>query len=58
MTKTVYILPYLDYYWGINLGKPEGTIELIRDFGDETIYDGINEGVKNWIAKNQRPLVV
>lgn len=58
MTKTVYILLYLDYYWGINLGKSEGTIELIRDFGDDITYDRINKGVKNWIAKNQRPLVV
>ena len=58
MITTVNYLFILDYYWGKDLGKDEGTIELIRSFDQPTTYGTIDEGIKNWISKNERPPVV
>lgn len=49
---------YNTYYWGKDLGKDEGTVELIRYFADPMTYGAIDDGLKNWVAKNQRPLIV
>ena len=49
----------LAYYWGTNLGKPEGTLELFRDFDAPITYgNALDEKATSWIVKNQRPLVV
>lgn len=49
---------YNTYYWGTDLGKTEGSVEIVRDFDGRLTYETVDEGLKNWITKNQRPLVV
>lgn len=58
MTTIVNKHLYLAYYWGTDLGKTEGSVEIIRDFDGRLTYETVDEGLKNWITKNQRPLVV
>lgn len=48
----------LAYYWGKDLGKDAGTVEIIRNFAEPATYTAIDDGLKSWVAKNQRPLVV
>lgn len=40
------------------MGKDAGTIEIIRSFDQPTTYGQIDEGIKKWISKNERPAVV
>lgn len=40
------------------MGKDAGTIEIIRSFDQPTTYGHIDEGIKKWISKNERPPVV
>lgn len=47
-----------NYYWGKNLGKDEGTVELIRSFDSPVTYESINDKIKGWISKHERPPVV
>ena len=58
MTITVRYTNYVAYYWGADLGKEAGTVEMLRSFDSSVTYDALDDGLKNWLAKNQRPVVV
>lgn len=53
MTIIVYNDNNAVYYWGKDLGKEEGTIEIIRNFDAPTTYtSGIDANLELWIHKN------
>ena len=49
---------YLAYYWGADLGKEAGTVELVRSFDACVTYTGIDDGLQAWISRNERSIVV
>lgn len=36
----------------------EGSVVIIRPFGDDATYDKVDDKLKDWIAANDRPLVL
>lgn len=58
MTTTVHFILILDYYWGKDLGKEEGTVELIRNFDEPVTQSSIDANINKWISKHERPPVV
>ena len=58
MTTTVNSTLIIDYYWGKDLGKEEGTVELIRSFDSPVTVSSIDSNIKSWISKYERPPVV
>lgn len=58
LTKIAVGDDYNTYYWGKDLGKDEGSVEVIRNFADSVTYGAIDDGLSAWVAKNQRPPVV
>ena len=57
-TTTVFFTITLAYYYGVDLGKDAGTVELIRSFDAAVTYPNLDDGLKNWIGHNERPFVV
>ena len=57
-TTTVFYPIKLAYYYGVDLGKDAGTIELVRSFDASVTYPSLDDGLKNWIGHNERPYVV
>lgn len=50
------MFPYLGYYHVSGGDQPEGTVQIIRSFG-EPVSTEVTEGVANWIKLYERPVV-
>ena len=57
-TTIVFSIIISAYYYGVDLGKEAGTVELIRSFDAAVTYPSLDDGLRNWIGHNERPFMV
>ncbi len=45
-------------YYVAQVGKTEGSVEIIRPFGEAATYERADDKLEAWIRNNERPSVV
>lgn len=45
-------------YYVAQVGKTEGSVEIIRPFDEVATYEQADQGLESWIRQNERPTVV
>lgn len=52
MTSTVHIINLTIAYFVAQVGKPEGSVEIIRPFDNAAIYEHADDKLEGWIRQN------